>query len=93
MGLSQYLPAVYYISWIFIGNYILLNLFLAILLDGFVVEDDEEEGDLEELARVAAEIRKKDVYNEKRRRILKMGASLDILLDTATNLVSKNKQS
>jgi hypothetical protein len=36
---------VYYVSWIFIGNFILLNLFLAILLDGFLAEDDEEEGD------------------------------------------------
>ena len=27
--------AIYYISWIFIGNFILLNLFLAILLDAF----------------------------------------------------------
>jgi hypothetical protein len=31
-----------YISWIFIGNFILLNLFLAILLDSFLEEDDEE---------------------------------------------------
>ena len=27
--------AIYYISWIFIGNFILLNLFLAILIDSF----------------------------------------------------------
>ena len=27
--------AFYYISWIFIGNFILLNLFLAILIDSF----------------------------------------------------------
>ena len=38
--------AIYYISWIFIGNFILLNLFLAILIDSFgevdtQVEDDE----------------------------------------------------
>jgi len=30
----------YYISWIFIGNFILLNLFLAILLDSFLEEDE-----------------------------------------------------
>lgn len=54
-------------------------MFLAILLDGFVVEDDEEEGDLEELARIAAEIRRKNVYKEKRRRILKMGADINLL--------------
>ena len=29
------ITALYYISWIFIGNFILLNLFLAILIDSF----------------------------------------------------------
>ena len=29
-----------YIAWIFIGNFILLNLFLAILLDSFLEEDE-----------------------------------------------------
>jgi hypothetical protein len=29
------------IVWILIGNFILLNLFLAILLDAFLVDDDE----------------------------------------------------
>lgn len=46
---GQFIPVIYLVSWIFIGNYILLNLFLAILLDGFVAEDDEEVGDLEEI--------------------------------------------
>ena len=37
------LTIVYFISWIFIGNFMLLNLFLAILLDSFTdVEEDEE---------------------------------------------------
>ena len=31
-------------GWIFLGNFILLNLFLAILLDAFLEEDDEQEG-------------------------------------------------
>ena len=35
--------AIFYVSWIFIGNFILLNLFLAILLDSFLEENDEEE--------------------------------------------------
>ena len=30
--------------WIFIGNYVLLNLFLAILLDGFGDEDMLDDG-------------------------------------------------
>lgn len=44
-------PAIY-ILWIFIGNFILLNLFLAILLDAFL-EDDEglSAEELEELRR------------------------------------------
>lgn len=40
------ITSLYLISWIFIGNYALLNLFLAILLDGFTgddLEDEEEE--------------------------------------------------
>jgi len=37
----------YFISWIFLGNFILLNLFLAILLDSFLEEGEEE--DLDEL--------------------------------------------
>lgn len=32
---SSTITSIYLISWIFIGNYIFLNLFLAILLDGF----------------------------------------------------------
>ncbi len=41
--------AIYLITWIFIGNYILLNLFLAIMLDAFTETDDnmgEEEARL-----------------------------------------------
>lgn len=40
---------IYYVSWIFVGNFILLNLFLAILLDGFLCEDGEENEDEEEI--------------------------------------------
>ena len=44
----QPLVAIYYISFLLIGNYILLNMFLAIMLDSFVEvsanqEDDEED--------------------------------------------------
>lgn len=37
-GISLYL-----IAWIFLGNFILLNLFLAILLDSFLDADEQEE--------------------------------------------------
>jgi hypothetical protein len=35
----------YFITWIFLGNFILLNLFLAILLDSFLEEGEEEDPD------------------------------------------------
>ena len=41
--INKAVTAIYYISWIFIGNFILLNLFLAILIDGFAEEDADEE--------------------------------------------------
>ena len=36
------LTLIYLISWIFMGNYVLLNLFLAILLNGFGGEENNE---------------------------------------------------
>lgn len=39
---NKYLTAVYYVSWIFMGNFILLNLFLAILLDSFLSEEQDD---------------------------------------------------
>lgn len=52
---SPPLTAIFFIVWIFIGNYIFLNLFLAILLDGFessdalqeIEEIEEEQKELE----------------------------------------------
>lgn len=39
---TPFITIPYMISWIFIGNFMLLNLFLAILLDAFSEEDEEE---------------------------------------------------
>ena len=52
-GGSKYVVAIFYISWIFLGNFIILNLFLAILLDSFLEEDEEDDliGDAEYKAR------------------------------------------
>jgi hypothetical protein len=44
-AISKFFTGFYYISWIFIGNFILLNLFLAILLDAFVAIDKQDEDD------------------------------------------------
>jgi hypothetical protein len=68
-----FVPVVYYVSWIFIGNWILLNLFLAILLEGFVSEDNVEEEDQDEVARQQAEKRRTQIQEEKVRRLKKMG--------------------
>lgn len=48
MPISPILAPLYLVSWIFIGNFILLNLFLAILLDSFAEEEEEEAMQLEE---------------------------------------------
>ena len=48
-NVNKFLSSFYLISWIFIGNYIFLNLFVSILLDGFNVEggniEDDEDDD------------------------------------------------
>lgn len=48
-SVNPVITAIYLISWIFIGNYVFLNLFLAILLDGFVAEGQQDSEELEML--------------------------------------------
>ena len=48
MSQAGFIAALYLISWIFIGNFVLLNLFLAILLDSFIEEDEEEKKEMQE---------------------------------------------
>ena len=38
---AGWVTAIYLISWVFLGNYVFLNLFLAILLDGFSSGDSD----------------------------------------------------
>lgn len=52
------ITAIYYISWIFIGNFILLNLFLAILIDAFAEEDADLEEETDENAEAIARMRR-----------------------------------
>lgn len=40
---GKWIPVLYFVTWIFLGNFILLNLFLAILLDSFLEEDEASE--------------------------------------------------
>jgi hypothetical protein len=44
---NKFLTSLYLITWIFIGNYVFLNLFLAILMDGFCTALDDNVEDLE----------------------------------------------
>lgn len=73
----KFISCAYYISWIFIGNFILLNLFLAILLDSFLEEGNADENSEEVLAaqKAAEELKKKKIKLEKERRLRKLGAS------------------
>lgn len=41
-GINKYVISIFYVTWIFLGNFILLNLFLAILLDSFLEEGDDD---------------------------------------------------
>ena len=36
---DKFIPVIYILSWIFIGNYSLLNLYSAVLLEGFTSDD------------------------------------------------------
>ena len=78
----KFISCAYYISWIFVGNFILLNLFLAILLDSFL-EEGEEENSEEALAaqRAAEELRKRKIKLEKERRLRKLGQSVLLKLN------------
>ncbi len=55
-SVNKALVLVYYISWIFIGNYALLNLFLAVLLDGFEEDNLDDISMLKEDFEIAADI-------------------------------------
>ena len=48
---NKYLVSIFYIGWIFLGNFIILNLFLAILLDSFLTEEEDDDGSNDEAYR------------------------------------------
>ena len=74
---TKTISAIYYISWIFIGNFILLNLFLAILIDAFGDEnaDMEDTPEMEAAALLAIKTREKRIREEKEKRMRKLGIS------------------
>lgn len=72
-------PAIFYIVWIFLGNFILLNLFLAILLDSFLTEDEEESADNEEMIEAKRKIKERQrelKEKERLRKLRKMGQTM-----------------
>lgn len=75
------ITAIYYISWIFIGNFILLNLFLAVLIDAFAAEDEDQGDDeADEMAEQRAKmIRDQKIKEEKEKRMKKLGTSRSLL--------------
>ena len=70
------IAALCYISWIFIGNFILLNLFLAILIDSFSEASDDlddEEAAMKSEEEARAEHQKK-LQNQKLKRMKTLGS-------------------
>ena len=93
VALTKLLTAFYYISWIFAGNFILLNLFLAILLDSFVQEDEED--DTEELlkAELEAEKRRQElIEREKQRRLKTLGKTTQRMIFQKSKTKPKKKK-
>ena len=82
-NVNKFVTSGIYIAWIFIGNFILLNLFLAILLDSFLEEDDEEldEAQLAELKRLKQQ---RAIEKKKRKDANKVYMS--------TNMIKKNNK-
>lgn len=71
------LTAIFYVSWIFIGNFILLNLFLAILIDSFNSEESETSASHEEhqlAEQKASEAKQKETLKLKIKRMKKLGS-------------------
>ena len=64
--------SVFLLAWAFIGNFILLNLFLAILLDSFLSEAEEEQDPEELLLARKAKIERK--MERKKRKVSKIVA-------------------
>lgn len=86
--------AIYYISWIFIGNFILLNLFLAILIDAFAEEDADMEPspDEQKAEEAAAIIRQKRLKEEKEKRMKKLGTSMKSMARSRSQFVSQGTE-
>jgi len=92
--LGAIVPVIFYISWIFIGNYILLNLFLAILIDAFLSEDEEFEQSEEQLEAeaLALQARRELMMREKERRMRKLASGNSSMFKTGNMANWKENQ-
>lgn len=81
---NKMLTSVYLISWIFLGNFMLLNLFLAILLDSFAEEDESDA----QKRKSPEEIKEDEVENK---RIFLSRTGEDLILDYSDLALSNNK--
>ncbi len=64
---GQIVSGIYFVMWIFIGNFILLNLFIAILLDSFVETEAGKEPELHNKQENTKDIKKKRVDRRKKK--------------------------
>jgi len=82
-SINNVITVIYLLSWIFVGNYMLLNLFLAILLDSFSDEDEEMN------AKKTPEELKQDTIDAKNEFYSRTGE--DLILDYTDLALSKIK--
>lgn len=83
-GVNKIIVAFYLISWIFLGNFMLLNLFLAILLDSFAEEDE-----VDAQKKKSAEELKQDELEAKNEFMRRQGE--DLIMDYSDTAMSNRK--
>jgi GTPase SAR1 family protein len=70
--LNKIISCFYFIIWIFLGNFVMLNLFLAILLEAFLEEDNDLSYEEQLAAEQAAEEAKRKQRNKEKERRMKI---------------------
>jgi len=71
-NVNKAVTMIYLISWIVLGNFLLLNLFLAILIDGFTSKPEKNEDDIffgcEDLECMGIRLKKKRAREDKKKK-------------------------
>lgn len=92
---GPYITSIFVISFIFIGNFVLLNLFLAILLDGFTQSlEEEEKGKIvdEEHKEIDQEEMMENIMNHKELKIIIPKNAQETFIDEMTRQYLKYVQ-